>query len=93
MAQVLGESGRYVSQEAVKKRRHFVILAFSIAGTLCFVWGVSIGLTLSAFNLPTWTTAITSLIAFLVILGLGDWSLPKPTDKPIVRQFVGRIMT
>jgi hypothetical protein len=77
MAQVLGESGRYVSQEAVKKRRNIIILALSMIGTLCFVWGISIGLTLHAFNIPAWTSLLTSIAVVLIILGVGKWSLPK----------------
>ena len=77
MAQVLGESGRYVSQEAVRKRRNILILALSVIGTLCVVWGILIGLTLHAYKLPPWTSGIMSIVALLVILGVVKWFLPK----------------
>ena len=52
MAQVLGESGRYVSQEAVRKRRKITMSALSMIGTLCFVWGIPIGLPVHALKNP-----------------------------------------
>jgi hypothetical protein len=77
MAQVLGESGRYVSQEAVRKRRNIVILALSVTGTLCFVWGISIGLTLHAFKIPAWTSLFILIAMVIILLGVAKWSLPK----------------
>ena len=77
MAQVLGESGRYVSQEAVRKRRSIIILALTIIGTVCTIWGFSIGLSLHAAKIPPWTIPITSSVAFLIVLGIGKWSIPK----------------
>ena len=77
MAQVLGESGRYVSQEAVRKRRKMMTLVLGAVATICLVWGISIGLTLHAFKIPALTCAITSTIALLVVLGIARWSFPK----------------
>ena len=45
--------------------------------TLCFVWGISIGLPLHSFNISAWTSLFTSIAIVIIILGVGKWSLPK----------------
>jgi len=73
MAKVLGESGRYTSQEAVKQRRRIIILVCVIIGLL----GTIEGLVLSSFipfsSLPWWFRSVLLIGALLGIVGLSRW--------------------
>ncbi len=68
MAKVLGESGRYVSQEAARKRRRIILLCVAIVGVL----GVVEGLVLSTFipvgRFPAETRALVLLVALVGVL-------------------------
>jgi hypothetical protein len=73
MAKVLGESGRYTSQEAVKSRRRTVILVCVIIALL----GVITGLIFSSFIpfglLPWWFRSVVLIGALVGMLFLTRW--------------------
>jgi hypothetical protein len=77
MAKVLGESGRYVSQESVRKRRSLVIVALFGIGSICLLCGVTLGLSIQWIHPPGWVTASASLAALATIVAVGKWCLPK----------------
>jgi len=75
MAKVLGESGRFVSQEAVRQRRRIVIRGFVIVGLLGAIGGLVISSFIPLASLPGWIRS-TMLIGVLV----GLWVLHKWGD-------------
>lgn len=77
MAQVLGESGRYVSQEAVRKRRNMIILALTTMTILGAVAGFVWGLAFHGLNSPLWVCSSISTVALLFTWGMGKWCLAK----------------
>src|ERR1035441_3737153 len=77
MAQVLGESGRYVSQEAVRKRQRIFILALTTMTILGAVAGFVWGLAFHGLDSPIWVCSSISAVALLFTWGLGKWSLAK----------------
>jgi len=78
MAKVLGESGRYVSQEAVKKRRKILAVAFVFAAALFWIDGFLAG---SLFHkMAPWEG-----ILILLSCGLLGWLVWKWADRKIDR--------
>lgn len=67
MAKVLGESGRYASQEEIKKFRQFFLLIISTIAILSGVLGYLLCLYLQARKLSFTTMACTEMILLLVI--------------------------
>lgn len=77
MAKILGESGRYVSQESVRKRRTLVIVALTGIGSICLLCGLTLGLSIQWIHPPGWVTGSASLAALATIIAVGKWCLPK----------------
>ena len=79
MAQVLGESGRYVSQEAVRKRKKMLDVGLFAVGGLCTIMGFTAG---SAFHvtIPVWMSVVVFTVTILGMLGIAKWCLPKLND-------------
>ena len=77
MAKVLGESGRYVSQESVRKRRGLVIVALFGIGSICLLCGLTLGLSIQWIHPPGWVTGCASLAALATIVAVAKWCLPK----------------
>lgn len=77
MAKVLGESGRYVSQQAVRNRERILIIAFLVIGLL----GVIEGLVLSSFvpfgQFPSLIRVFISLGALTGIFAVYRWGSQK----------------
>src|SRR5581483_3216174 len=77
MAKVLGESGRYVSREAVKKvRKIWMLESISIALTSA-IWGLLIGLQFRIVRITPMTTSLTSLLLGLAVWLIWKWSSRK----------------
>ena len=72
MAKILGESGRYVSDEAVRQRRLIVVTACIIMALLGLVEGIVI----SAFLPLAWLSGVGRSVILLVVL-IGIWALDK----------------
>jgi hypothetical protein len=81
MAQVLGESGRYASQQAVKKRGQGFIIALLGMGTIWLICGISIGLLLPSvlqnLRVPAWGSGVVCLVAGVASIGICRWIFPK----------------
>ncbi len=77
MAKVLGESGRYVSQEAVRQRRRIVIF---VCGLIAF-FGLIAGLVISSFVplglWPAWIRLLMFIAALVGVLVLSKWGEAK----------------
>src|SRR5450759_2563995 len=73
MAQILGESGRYVSDAAQKERRRFLLIAFSFFGFLGVVQGVILASYLPSAPLPPWAKVTGSLFFATAIIGIWKW--------------------
>ena len=67
MAKVLGESGRYASQEEIKKFRHFFLLIISVIAILGGVLGYLLCLQLQVRKFSSVTTLATVLILVCII--------------------------
>jgi hypothetical protein len=77
MAQVLGESGRFVSQEALRKRQHILVLGLVTMAFLGAVAGFVWGLRVHQLNPPVWMLFLIPGVAILAIIGIGKWTLAK----------------
>jgi hypothetical protein len=78
MAKILGESGRYVSDEAVRQRRQIIITVIVIIALL----GVIEGIVISTFFPLGWLTPIGKASILLVSLS-GIWALDKWGDQKL----------
>lgn len=73
MAKVLGESGRYVSQQAVKRRREIVIYVCSLIGILGAIAGICIANAIHLNAFPVWVNSTIPIVSFVAILLLSKW--------------------
>jgi len=78
MAKVLGESGRYVTEEAVRKIRQIWTLGFVVVALMSAIWGFMASLLLRNGKIPA---HIVTLVA--LILGLAIWMLWKWSDRKL----------
>ena len=78
MAKILGESGRYVSDEAVRQRRRVLVTVWVTISLL----GVAEGVVLSSYIPLAWLTGWGKLAIFLVVL-VGIWALDKFSNEKI----------
>ena len=77
MARVYGESGRYVTEEAVKKRRKIVTRAMITMAVVAVLAGVCIAHALRINTLPFWPCNLLTLALALLMAAIGKWSLSK----------------
>jgi hypothetical protein len=77
MAKVFGKSGRYVSQEAVTKRRAIVATGLISIGVLSEISGLLIGLSLHGRTISPLLSLVTSLTALVVCVAVWKWSSQK----------------
>jgi hypothetical protein len=77
MAKVLGESGRYVSREAVKKVRKIWMLGLISVALTSAIWGLLIGLQFRIVRISPITTTLTSLVIGLLVWLIWKWSSRK----------------
>jgi MFS family permease len=80
MAQVLGESGRYASQEAVRKRRAmlgWIMLLMVFVGLIVgfLLRGLLPGLTISS-----WAGIFASIVALVLMCRVGNWTLRRAEE-------------
>jgi hypothetical protein len=73
MAEVLGKLGRYVSQEAVKKRREIILFVCSLIGVFGVIAGICISNAIHLNAFPTWANLTISIIALTGMLLLSKW--------------------
>jgi len=76
MAKILGESGRYVSDEAIRQKRQIIIKVCVFIGLL----GVIEGMVLSTIFPLSWLTPVGKAVIMLVAV-VGMWILDKWSDK------------
>ncbi len=77
MAQVLTESGRYATQEAVRRRRKFVIAVLLVIATLGIMQGLAVGLSVTLQSVSTWISVLSGFALVLGIWGIVRWAFPK----------------
>ena len=78
MAKILGESGRYVSDEAVRQKRQIIITVIVIIALL----GVIEGIVISTFFPLSWLTSVGK--AGILIFALsGIWALDRWSDQKL----------
>lgn len=78
MAKILGESGRYVSDEAVRQRREIIITVMVIIA----LFGVIEGIVLSTLFPLGWLTPVGKAVIVL-LAAVGIWGLDKWGDKKL----------
>ena len=77
MAQVLGESGRFASQEAVRKQRARWKLLMLFMGLDGFIVGFLIRGLFPRLAITSGTGILASLVLVLLICGAGTWTFRK----------------
>jgi hypothetical protein len=77
MAKVLGESGRYVSQEAINQSRKIVLLVLLIVAILAVIEGFIIASFISIGQWPPWVRTALLLIVLIAIIILTKWGEKK----------------
>ena len=78
MAKVLGESGRYVSQEAVNQSRRFRLLVILVLAVLAGIEGFVLASFIPAGLIPAWLRLLT-----LIAIVPGMWLLGKWGNKKL----------
>jgi hypothetical protein len=77
MAKVLGESGRYVSQEAVKRRREIILFICSLISVLGAIAGICFSNAIHLNALPVWVNSSVLIAALLGIFALSKYGNRK----------------
>jgi hypothetical protein len=80
MAKVLGESGRYVSNQAVAKRQKILLLGILLIAFASMVEGVVLGRWLLPAKLSSATTVVI-MFAFLLVMLIVFWLVGKKIDE------------
>lgn len=75
MAKVFGESGRYVSDQAVKQFHSMLVTAFTTVSVLSVMGGFLIGWSVGRNNW-LWTAAIEGVLV-MAMFGIWRWANPK----------------
>lgn len=78
MAKILGESGRYVSDEAVRQRRKILITVMVIIALL----GMIEGIVISTFFPLSWLTPVGKAVILLAAVS-GIWALDRWGDRKL----------
>jgi hypothetical protein len=78
MAKILGESGRYVSDEAVRQKRQIIITVMVIIA----LFGVIEGIILSTLFPLGWLTPVGKAV-IVVVAAVGIWGLDKWGDQKL----------
>ena len=76
MAKVLGESGRYVSNEAAAKRQKILLLAIVVIVFASIVEGIVLGHWLLPAKLSSILSAVIMLTFLVILLGV-TWLVGK----------------
>jgi hypothetical protein len=77
MARVLGQSGRYVSQQAVKGFRTMLVVTLCTVCVLSVSSGLLIGLSIRSARFSPWFSLTASVILLLVVIVVSRWSSRK----------------
>ncbi len=86
MAKVLGKSGRYVGEEATRKR-HAMWTRVAIAiGGLGAIWGVMVGSSFRVFTMSLWGRSLLSVVFLLAMCLLAKWSFRRLDELDRERQ-------
>ena len=67
MAKVLGESGRYVSQEAVNQSRRFRLLVILVLAVLALIEGFVLASFIPARLIPAWLRLLISPVSIVLL--------------------------
>lgn len=78
MAKILGESGRYVSDESVRQRRRLLVTVCVVIAVL----GVAEGIVISSYIPLGWLTGVGKA-AILLAAVLGIWAIDKWGDQKL----------
>ena len=74
MAKILGESGRYVTDEAARQKRRLLVLVIIVIAVLGFIEGVIV----SSYLPPSWLTASSIGRFIILILAMfGIWAIDR----------------
>jgi hypothetical protein len=71
MARVLGEAGRYVSQEGEKKYQKMLVAGFAVIGVMCWISGFLVGFLFH--KILWWVSLLINAFALAAILVLRWW--------------------
>jgi hypothetical protein len=77
MAKILGEAGRYVSQEAVRRRGKILVHAMVTIGLLSIIPGFLLGTLFRHVNVPAYSSLLISVSLFALSWGLGKKAICK----------------
>ena len=79
MAKILGESGRYVSDEAVRQRRRILVTVCGIIAVLGVIEGIILSSYIPLGWLAGWGKAAILLVALIGIWAIDKWGNEKLT--------------
>src|ERR1035441_8416988 len=79
MAKILGESGRYVSDEAVRQRRRILVTVCVIIAVLGVIEGIILSSYIPLGWLVGWGKAAILLVALIGIWAIDKWGNEKLT--------------
>lgn len=79
MAKILGESGRYVSDEAVRQRRRILVTVCGIIAVLGVIEGIILSSYIPLGWLAGWGKAAILLVALIGIWAIDKWGKQKLT--------------
>ena len=74
MAKVLGNSGRFVSDDATRKRNAIWTRIAVAISVISATWGLMAGSTLRVMTVPLWGSGLLSVVFMLVICLIWKWS-------------------
>ena len=77
MAKILGESGRYVSDEAVRQRRRILVTVCVIIAALGVIEGIIVSSYIPLVWLRGWTKSAILLVALICIWAFAKWGNKK----------------
>ncbi len=85
MAKILGKSGRYVSEQATRKRNAMWVCAAVAIAALGAIWGVMIGSSLRIFLFSPVQGCLLSLVLLLAMCFVGKWAFRRMDELERVR--------
>jgi Nuclease-related domain len=77
MAKVLGESGRYVSDQAVKQFRSMLSTVLVAVCILSVIGGFLIGWSVGGARTPAWLSLLIVVVMGSAVFGIWRWANPK----------------
>lgn len=96
MAKVLGQSGKYVSEEAARQRRRILLAAFAVIAILGLITGVILSSFLPLQWMDSWVRLAMMSVAMLAIVAVDAWGekqleITQKRSDAMLRGAVGEI--